>query len=302
MKRFSVIICTYNRDKYLIETLNSLGSQSLDKNMYEILIVDNNSTDSTGSVSDVFIKEHPNLDIHYIKELNQGISYARNRGIEESKGEFIVFIDDDETVDVSYLKQLDGYLKDYPKAELCATPVYPVYETERPKWMSRFIARLFTGEYYKGNKVRILSAKDFPGTGHAVLKKELFDKYGNFNTDLGRKGNSLMGAEDKDMFLRLIANNIICYYFPDIPIYHHIPGNKLTDDFFQRITYSLGDSERIRTQSLSGRSYLKRLVLEWFKWIASFILFVGYFFSGRFSKATRIIRFRWNVTCGLLRL
>lgn len=302
MKRFSVIVCTYNRDSYLIQTLRSLVNQSFDKDDYEILVIDNNSTDNTSTISKDFIEVHPEMAIHYFLEKEQGISYARNRGILESKGEFIVFIDDDETIDTGYLELLDHYLNDYTKAELAATPVNPVYETKKPQWLSPYIARLFTGEYNKGNQVKTLLQKDAPGTGHAVIKKSLFEKYGKFNTELGRKGNSLMGAEDKDMFLRFMKNGVECYYFPEIPIYHHIPDNKLTDDFFLRITYALGKSERVRTQSISSTAYLKRLVLEWVKWMASFVLFAGYTISGSFSKGSKIIRFRWNTTRGLLGL
>ncbi len=104
--------------------------------------------------------------------------------------------------------------------------------------MSHFTKRLITGYYYKGDKVKIVGPSDYPGGtgGHAIIKKELFEQYGNFNTELGgRKAKSLLGAEDKDMFLRLIENNVECYYFPGIPIYHHIPKEKLTVDFSKEL-------------------------------------------------------------------
>ena len=298
--RFSIVICTYNREQYIAGSLLSVCKQTFANNDFELLVVDNNSPDNTRAVFDTIAVKYPNVQMRYVLETEQGISYARNRGIKESRGEYIVFIDDDETVDDFYLEELDKYLNTYPDVHLGATAVLPVYEAEEPKWMSHFTKRLITGYYYKGDKVKIVGAKDYPGTGHAIIKKELFDRYGYFNTELGRKAKSLLGAEDKDMFLRLIENNVACYYFPGIPIHHHIPKEKLTDDFFDRLTYSIGKSERIRTKMISEKAFRKRSFSELKKWMASIILLFCYTLVLSPNKGWRLILFRWNVTKGLL--
>ena len=298
--RFSVVICTYNREKYVGESIKSICEQTFDSAAFELVLIDNNSPDHTADIFNDFAQQYKHVQMRYILEQNRGISFARNRGIKESQGEFIVFVDDDETVDTFYLEKLDAYLRDNPQAELAATAVEPVYETEKPKWLSHFTMRLITGYYNKGKEVRVLGAKDYPGTGHAIIKKELFERFGDFNTELGRKGSSLLGAEDKDMFLRLIENNVACYYFPDIPIYHHIPQNKLTDDFFHRLTYSIGKSERIRTKAISSKVFYKRIFSEAVKWAASWVLFFGYLVIFRPSKGVKLLQFRWNVSRGLL--
>jgi len=146
-----------------------------------------------------------------------------------------------------------------------------------------------------------VKAGDYPGTGHASFRKSLFTKYGGFNTELGRRGNSLLGAEDKDFFLRLLQNGIKCYYVPEATIYHYIPASKLTTDFFTRITYAIGVSERIRTMSESRFSYFKRLASEGFKWIASMLLFLYYLATFRYPKGEKLLQFRYYVTRGLLR-
>ena len=300
MIRFSFVICTYNREKYVGESLQSICMQAFEKDAFEVVLVDNNSPDDTKGVFDRVASEYPSVTMRHILETNQGISHARNRGVKEAAGEYIVFIDDDETIDTFYLEKLNGYINTYPEIELGATPVLPVYETEEPKWMSHYTKRLITGYYHKGNKVKLVDAGDYPGTGHAIIKKELFGRFGDFNTDLGRKGGSLMGAEDKDMFLRLIENNIKCYYLPDIPIYHHIPAGKLTDDFFQRLTYSIGKSERIRTKAISQKVFRNRLLSECKKWIGSIILFFGYTIILSPGKGWKLLQFRWNVSKGFL--
>ncbi|GAB6011018.1 glycosyltransferase family 2 protein [Viscerimonas tarda] len=297
--RFSFITCTYNREKYLEQTLRAVCEQDFPPEDYEIVVVDNNSTDNTAKVCTEFQLKYSDRQFRYFKEEQQGFSFALNRGIKEAKGEYLIFADDDETVNPDHLTRLDGHLKHYPQAGLGASPVAPVYEIE-PKWMSHFTRRLIGGYFNQGKEVKKLSFKNYPGTGHTIIKRELYQRFGYYNTELGRKGNSLIGAEDKDMFLRLIKHNIICYYFPDIPIYHHIPQAKLTDDYFRRLTYSIGKSERIRTKSVSGKAYNKRLFDECVKWAASIVLCVGYTLAFTPAKGIKLIQFRYNVTKGLL--
>lgn len=298
--RFSFITCTYNRDKYIGQTLQSVCDQKYPDNNYEIIVIDNNSTDNTASICKEFRAEYPNKNFRYFKEMNQGLSFALNRGIKEAQGEYLIFVDDDETIIPQHLERLDNHLRTYPEAVLCGTPVIPVYEIPEPKWMSRFTQRLIGGYFDQGKEVKILEAKNYPGTGHTIIKKELYERYGNYNTELGRKGTSLIGAEDKDMFNRLKNNNIVCYYLPDIPIYHHIPPNKMTDEFFHKLTYSIGKSERIRTKAVSEKEFRNRLLSEGIKWGASVVLFAGYTLGLQPSKGFRLLQFRWNVTKGLL--
>jgi len=298
--KFSIVVCTYNRAAYLSKTLQSIAGLDFHPECFELILVDNNSPDHTAQVCQSFIAQHPALTIRYFKEEQQGISFARNRGVSEAEGHWIVFIDDDETVAPDFLQALDEFTGLYPSAELISEQVVPVYETAPPDWLSPYTLRLITGAYNKGDKIKTVGPNDYPGTGHASFKRHLCLQFGQFNTDLGRKGNSLMGAEDKDFFLRLIAHSIPCYYVPKAVIYHHIPAEKLTDDFFQRITLSIGKSERIRTLSLSKTAYYKRLFSEAVKWGASLLLFVYYYLRRQSVKGKKLIEFRRNVSRGLL--
>lgn len=298
--QFSFVTCTYNRAEGLSRTLQSLVVQKFSAEEFQIIIIDNNSSDNTWEVCKSFIEEYSCLQIEYYKETNQGLSYALNRGIKEAKGDYIVYVDDDETVAPDHLYRLSVHLYKYPKMELIASPVVPLYEDREPKWMSLFTQRLIGGSFNAGNKLKKLGKGKYPGTGHTVIKRELYRKFGDYNTELGRKGSGLLGAEDKDMAFRLINNNIACYYIPDIPIYHHIPKYKLTDEFFTRLTYSIGKSERIRTKAVSEGDYYKRLFDELIKWGASVLLFFFYFITLRLSKGVKLLEFRWNVSKGLL--
>lgn len=298
--RFSFVTCTYNRAECLAKTLQSLVEQDFDPHDFQIVVINNNSTDSTSDVCDNFASRHPNLNIEHHKEPNQGLSFALNRGISEAKGDYIIYVDDDETIDRQHLTRLEKHLNDRPEILLAASPVVPVYQEEQPRWMSRFTQRLIGGHFNIGNKIKKLKKTEYPGTGHTIIKRELYSKFGSYNTELGRKGKGLLGAEDKDMAFRLVSNNIACYYLPDIPIYHHIPAYKLTDEFFTKLTYSVGQSEKIRTLANSKGAYYKCLLRESIKWGISFVLFLFYLLTLRPAKGTKLLVFRWNVTRGLL--
>jgi Glycosyltransferases involved in cell wall biogenesis len=95
--KLSVIFCTYNREKYLYNALKSISQQNIPYHDYEIVMVNNNSTDSTESICKQFRYDYPGVNFRYFLETQQGLSYARNRGVQESRGDILVFVDDDAT-------------------------------------------------------------------------------------------------------------------------------------------------------------------------------------------------------------
>ena len=118
--------------------------------------------------------------------------------------------------------------------------------------------------------------------------------------DLGRKGDSLVGAEEKDIFDKMVSLGMRFYYLPNAILYHLIPEKKLSKDYFDQLTYSIGKSERMRTQALGKGKYVKRLFSECIKWAASIVLCIGHTLIGSPKKGWKLIQFRWNVTKGLL--
>ncbi|HPH15918.1 MAG TPA: glycosyltransferase family A protein, partial [Bacteroidales bacterium] len=93
--KLSIIVSTYNRESYILDALMSLKDQSCNYGDYEVLIIDNNSTDTTPLLCMQFLQQKGELQAHYYKETMQGLSYARNRGIALANGEIIAFLDDD---------------------------------------------------------------------------------------------------------------------------------------------------------------------------------------------------------------
>ena len=104
-KRLSLVIATYNRGAKLCTTLDSLLVQTLPQEQWEVVVVNNNSTDDTAARFADYVAAHPQLDARMVLETEQGVSAARNRGIAESRGEYIVVIDDDERVVPEFLER-----------------------------------------------------------------------------------------------------------------------------------------------------------------------------------------------------
>ncbi|MDR2004467.1 MAG: glycosyltransferase family 2 protein [Prevotella sp.] len=298
--KFSVIFCTYNREKYIYNAMKSIAEQDFPYTDYEIVLINNNSTDSTENICNRFREDYPQVGFRYFIETNQGLSYARNRGVKESRGDILVFVDDDATVFESYLSSINIFFDAYPEVNACGGPIVPVYEVEKPKWLSHYTEQLLGGALYEGDKVKPFRNGKYPGGGNSAFRKEVFEKYGLFNVELGRKGTGLIGAEEKDLYDRLIRGSEQFYYLPQMGIYHYIPEKKLTKAHFRELTYSIGKSERIRTKGVSPKAYRNRVLAECKKWMASLVLFAGYTLALSPGKGWKLMQFRWYVSKGLL--
>ena len=297
----SVIICTYNRDKYIYNVLQSLALGTLEHSAYEIILVDNNCTDNTRSEVDHFCNVFPQVTLRYFVETNQGLSHARNRGIRESKGDILVYVDDDATVNPEYLKTYADWFASHPETDAAGGPIIPHYETgSEPKWMTYFIKRLLTGYLYFGDKVRPFPGDNYPGGGNAAYRASVFEKVGLYNVQLGRNGDSLTGGEEKDIFDKMKREGMQFVYLPNAILYHSIPGYKLEADYFNRLTTGIGQSERARTLRIGKGLYRKRLLSELKKWCATIVLWCFYLITFRPQRGNMLIKFRRNVTKALL--
>lgn len=296
----SVILCTYNRERYIYNVLQSIAAGGFGD--YEIVLVNNNSTDDTESECQRFAKDHPEVAMRYCVEKQQGLSYARNRGIMESQGEVLVYVDDDAVVNREYLQTYADFFNRNKEAVAAGGPITPRYDgCEEPSWMSHYTRQLVTGELNLGTREREFPKGAFPGGGNAAYRKSVFNEVGLFNVELGRKGNSLIGAEEKDLFDKMTSRGMKFYYLPNAILYHLIPPKKLTQDYFDRLTYGIGVSERYRTLQIGKKKYLNRLLKEAVKWGGTMVLWTGFALKGQFSKGNKLVAFRKNVTRGLLK-
>jgi glycosyltransferase involved in cell wall biosynthesis len=293
----SVIICTYNRDTLLPLALKGLKEQVFPNSNWELVIIDNNCTDGTAALCRSFKNENPHLCINYQLEKKQGLSNARNRGINESQGKYVAFIDDDAVATPDYLKQVKLFFEQYVDANLVGGRIYPRFETEKPSWVTPFLMPLFS-VLDLGNEVKKLDGKVYPVGANMIFRKDVFIKCGGFKPELGRTGKNMMGGEEKDMYLRIGTLPGSIYYAPGPMVYHIIPADRATEAFIHKQAIGVGMSERTRVIG-KPLEQLASYTRELMKWGASFSLALFYVLTFHVSKAQMILKFRMWVTTGM---
>ena len=297
--KISIIVCTYNRDKYLYGALECIAKNDFDKQNYEVVLVNNNSTDNTESECQRFNVAYPDVKFRYFVETQQGLSYARNRGIAESTGEMLVFLDDDSFVKPDYLSNLAKNLEDYPQTMAFGGKITPRFETgEAPKWLCKWTYS-WVSAIDKGAEVVLFEGNSYPIGANMGFRKVCVEKCGDFNTSLGRTKKNLMGGEEKDIFNRFKENQMPIYYFPNIEVEHVIPPTRTTKEYIVRMGKGIGMSERMRCKNIGTVALLKRHFAECVKWGGTIVLWCKYALCGQFEKANILVTFRKNVTKGL---
>lgn len=294
----SIIVCTYNREKYLGETLERLAANCYD-GAWELVLVNNNSTDSTAQICESFAAAHSEVPFRYVVETQQGLSHARNRGIVEAKGDWLVFLDDDAFVEKDYIANLQAQITKHPDAGAFGGQITPFFEDGEPKWMSSW-AMGFVSAMDKGDEVCLFGNKEFPIGANMGIRREVINAVGVFNPALGRTGNNLLGGEEKDIFNRIREAGFRIYYFPGICVRHCIPGRRTTHEFIGRLGYGVGVSERMRTQGIDRKHFMMRIAIEGIKWGGTLILWCQYLLCGVRAKGDILVWFRYQVTKGLI--
>jgi len=208
----SVCICTYKRPELLTRLLNELQNQITDDLFtYSIVIVDNDHAQSAKGVV-ISFKGKSAVEIEYYNEPEQNIALVRNKAVQNAKGDFIAFIDDDEFPVNNWLLILYKALYAF-KADGILGPVIPYYEIEPPKWV-------IEGKFYERPCYKTGLVIDWRKgrTGNVLLRKDIFNENENmFNPEFGS------GAEDQDFFRRMISKGYTFVWCNDAVAYEYVP-------------------------------------------------------------------------------
>lgn len=298
MIRISLIIATYNRAQPLIEALSSVARQSLDARLWECVVVNNNSKDDTQMRFEEFRTEHSGLNFRMVNESRQGLSYARNCGIAHAQGDIIAIIDDDERINPQFLGAYLNLFDTKSDAMSAGGRVIAQYdECPRPKWMSRYTEQPIANPMDWGDEIRPFPKGHIPAGGNMAFRREVFERFGMFNPNLGRVGDRLIGGEESDLFARLEREGCRCYYTPSAVMWHLIPSRKLERDYFDKLCYNIGVSQQVRARL--SNSVLSLRIKELMKWLATLVIALGYLLSFRCSKARYLLIMRREITRGI---
>jgi glycosyltransferase involved in cell wall biosynthesis len=240
--KITVIVCTYNRSEVLRQAIQSLVSQLPPTGCgWEILVVDNNSTDETRKVVEDFERRYPGL-IHYWFEPRQGISYARNAGVQRAKGEIVAFLDDDETAGVGWLQNLTANLQGGEWAG-AGGRILPVAPFPLPRWLlanSDFTAGPLPS-FDRGLDSGEL--REPPFSANMAFRREVFEQLGGFRTDLGRSGQGLFSNEDTEFGRRLMRTGFRLRYEPSAVTYHLVYESRLHKQYYLTWWFNKGRSD-----------------------------------------------------------
>lgn len=292
----SIIISTYNNAASLVRTLDSVVKQDADKKLWECVVVNNNSTDDTAERVAAFAKQHSEVNIRLVDEPKQGLSHARNRGIVESKGQFLAFIDDDETINEGFVSAYIDLFRNHG-AFVGSGTLKVCYDSARPKWMSHYTEKMIANPLDLGNEIITITRTITPTGGNMAFNREVFNLYGNFDTALGRKGDELFGGEENDLFDRIRDLGERVFYTPHAVAYHHIADKKLTPEYFDKLAYGVGVSKRLRAEKRGTEEELfsdERAKRRYTRLLALF-----YTLTFRSSKAKWLVRMRNGISKGV---
>ena len=260
----TVVLCTYNRSESLASALNSAAALVLPESVdWEVLVVDNNSNDRTREVAADFCSRYPSR-FRYLFEPQQGKSNALNTGIREARGSILAFMDDDVTVEPTWLQSLTSGLNSGEWSG-AGGRIRPARSFAPPRWLPLQGPNNLGGIlalFDLGEKARELDRSPI-GTNMA-FRKEIFRKYGGFRTDMGPRPGSEIRNEDTEFGRRVLAAGERIRYEPSAIVYHAMPEKRLTKEYFLAFAFDTGRTmirEAARRPDIWGipRPYLSLL-------------------------------------------
>jgi glycosyltransferase involved in cell wall biosynthesis len=277
--QITVILCTYNRGEKLAEALESIfQSHVIGDRTWEFLVVDNNSTDRTRDVVREFSERYPGT-IRYVFEPKQGLSHARNAGIGNARGTILAFVDDDVTVEPQWLQNLTSGLHDGTWAG-AGGRVLPKWAGAAPPWLDIKENSTLTGTlalFDQGAEAKQLSEPPFGA--NMAYHITMFEKYGLFRTDLGRRPGSLLSNEDTEFGRRVLSGGELLRYEPSAIVNHPVAEERLRKEYFLNWWFDKGRSDIREFGARNGTGKLWRgipgylltdLIRSTLRWIVTF--------------------------------
>ena len=274
----SVVICCFNSEKRLPETLAYLGKQSHEGEFsWELLIIDNASTDNTAEVAQQYWQSD-SVQLKIIKEPVSGLSNARRRGISESSGKIICFLDDDNWVRPDYLSNVFRIFSENEDISGCGGPLEAVFEAEPPFWFEE------CKEYFSIWDPQIPAGivnRPLYGAGLCLRRSVLLALYDSgFQSLLSdRKGKELSSGGDFELCYVLMKRGEKLFFDPSLRIRHFMPSSRLTWDTLRQLHLGFG-----RQSVIMDLYEQKKLDSWWLEYLHSLLLLGRFAFSYLHNK------------------
>ncbi len=243
--RLSVIIPTFNRAEFLSQTIVSVLGQTISPSEYEIIVVDNNSTDNTKSVIENLNRKHGNR-IRYIFEPESGLVYGRHTGAREAKGEILVFTDDDIIAPEGWIAAIKESFSDVG-VSLVGGKNIPRYDAPPPEWIDAFWSKNELGVWNIYISLLDLGEKQIEIPANFVfgcnfsIRKDVLYKCGGFHPDVvPRELIRYLGDGEYGLALAFMKKGYKAVYNPAASIEHLVPKGRMTVEYFCRRAFGEG--------------------------------------------------------------
>ena len=184
-------------------------------------MVDNNSTDRTRAVTEEFSRRYPN--VHYCFEMRQGLSHARNLGIQKARGEYVGFCDDDCEIPREWLTIAIEIIQNVSPG-VFGGHYSAFYKSPKPRWCKDSY-----GSCDMGVEARVLVKQEFVFGGNSFYRRSLLVSLGGFDSEMGMVGNKLGYGEDvaPQLLVRSRTPEEVIYYDPRLHVYHLVRPEKM---------------------------------------------------------------------------
>ncbi|HEY8929506.1 MAG TPA: glycosyltransferase [Mucilaginibacter sp.] len=292
----SVVVCCYNSADRLPQTIRHLAIQRVSPHVnWEVIVVDNASTDDTGKVAkQEWAKHGCSASFAVLYEEKAGLSNARNCGIQAAAFDLLIFCDDDNWLNQDYIETGYSIMDKHPQVGALGGETAPVAEIALPGWF-----RGAKSNYAIGSQAErsgdVTSRLYLWGCGLVVRKEPYLQAFAKFPSVLtGRKAHQLTSGEDSELCMRLIMMGYRLYYSEQLKLQHYIPVSRLNEEYSDRLMDGFVSAHQIL------RIYAKLIVLRssnpasekpgFFKQIAKILL-----------KRSGMIK-RWNIDEDVLNL
>lgn len=252
----SVIICTYNRAVLLERCLDSLKEQSADSDEFEIIVVDNNSTDATGSLVRRHVERGPQR-VRYVLEEMQGLAFSRNCGYRMARGQYLAYLDDDTVVDEPYIANLLRVVREH-SPDVLGGPIYPVYVAPKPRWFKdHYEIKKYTEESGFSSTCRVTGA-------NFIIRRSVLESVGLFDVHYNQMTRNKIGLGDEAKVLDTYRLNTEdddqkVYYALECYLRHQIPAFKMRRTYVLRRAFH-GGRMTMQLAALRNEDHLRGLV------------------------------------------
>ena len=241
--RVSVVICTRNRCGDLVNALRSAVEQQENAPPYEVVVVDNASTDATAHAVNRFAT---NGTVRYVHEPTLGLCHARNTGWRTARGEYIAYLDDDATASPTWVAAVvEGFARS-PQIAAVGGRVDPVWQAPRPAWLDNDVAVGLTIVNWSDAPTVLtdLETQWLVGANMAI-RADVLRTVGGFRSELDRVGTKMLSSGDVFMLREVVRLGYDCLYYPAMAVTHLVPPSRLTKTWFRNRYYWQGVSNAV---------------------------------------------------------